>query len=124
MLSKITKPIANAMMKHASKSFLSNYRYVKGVIPSINTNLSSKSFSTKEQTIEMPEDIEIEVVSTNKEQMGFRAETKKLLDIVTNSLYTDKEIFLRELLSNCSDALEKQRFYEVTGKLQMTGINL
>ena len=53
--------------------------------------------------------------------MGFKAETKKLLDIVTHSLYTDKEIFLRELLSNCSDALEKQRYLEVTGKLPMTG---
>jgi len=58
---------------------------------------------------------------TNKEQLGFKAETKKLLDIVTHSLYTDKEIFLRELLSNCSDALEKQRFFEVTGKLESTG---
>lgn len=58
---------------------------------------------------------------SNKEQLGFKAETKKLLDIVTHSLYTDKEIFLRELLSNCSDALEKQRFQEVNGKLEPTG---
>ncbi len=37
----------------------------------------------------------------------FKAETSKLLDIVAKSLYTDKDVFLRELLSNCSDAIEK-----------------
>lgn len=42
--------------------------------------------------------------------MEFKAETKKLLDIVAKSLYTDSEVFVRELLSNASDALEKQRF--------------
>lgn len=44
------------------------------------------------------------------EKMQFKAETKRLLDIVAKSLYTDSEVFLRELLSNASDALEKQRF--------------
>ena len=43
------------------------------------------------------------------QKMQFQAETKKLLDIVAKSLYTDSEVFLRELLSNASDALEKQR---------------
>jgi len=38
-----------------------------------------------------------------------------LLDIVAKSIYKDKEVFVRELLSNCSDALEKQRFNEVSG---------
>lgn len=50
--------------------------------------------------------------------MSFKAETKKLLDIVTHSIYTDKEIFVRELMSNCSDALEKQRYKELTGDSQ------
>ena len=39
----------------------------------------------------------------------FKAETSRLLDIVTNSLYQEKEVFLRELISNSSDALEKRR---------------
>lgn len=42
--------------------------------------------------------------------MSFQTETKKLLDIVAKSLYTDAEVFIRQLLSNASDSLEKQRF--------------
>jgi len=42
--------------------------------------------------------------------MEFKAETNKLLQIVAKSLYTDKEVFLRELISNASDALEKRKF--------------
>jgi TNF receptor-associated protein 1 len=43
------------------------------------------------------------------QSMEFQAETKQLLDIVTHSLYSDKEVFLRELISNASDACEKLR---------------
>jgi len=43
------------------------------------------------------------------ETMRFQAETRRLLDIVTNSLYADKEVFARELVSNASDALERAR---------------
>ncbi len=45
----------------------------------------------------------------NKETMEFQSETRKLLDIVIHSLYTEKDIFLRELISNAADALEKMR---------------
>jgi len=43
----------------------------------------------------------------------FKAEVKQVLDIVVNSLYTDKEIFVRELVSNASDASSKERFNEL-----------
>ena len=42
------------------------------------------------------------------------------MDIVAKSIYTDKEVFVRELLSNCSDALEKQRFMELRGDAKMS----
>ncbi|TYO95309.1 molecular chaperone HtpG [Desulfallas thermosapovorans] len=51
-----------------------------------------------------------------QQTMEFQAEVKQLLDIVINSLYTDREIFLRELVSNAADALEKLRYRTITDK--------
>jgi len=48
-----------------------------------------------------------------KETMEFGAEVNQLLDIVVNSLYTDREIFVRELISNAADALEKLRYLKL-----------
>jgi TNF receptor-associated protein 1 len=59
----------------------------------------------------------------NVETREFQAETRKLLDIVTNSIYTDKEVFVRELISNASDALEKFRYKQVLGSAIADGDN-
>ncbi len=55
-------------------------------------------------------------MSENNEKREFQADVSQVLDIVTNSLYTDKEIFVRELVSNASDALEKLRHLQLTEK--------
>merc|ERR1711988_699103 len=47
------------------------------------------------------------------EKHEFQAEVNRLMDIIINSLYTDKQVFLRELVSNAADALEKARFHSV-----------
>ncbi|EYC32040.1 hypothetical protein Y032_0003g1367 [Ancylostoma ceylanicum] len=51
------------------------------------------------------------------ERHEFQAETKNLMDIVAKSLYSDSEVFVRELISNASDALEKRRCVELTGQI-------
>jgi len=51
---------------------------------------------------------------SNTHKHSFNADVKKVLDIVVNSLYTDKEVFVRELISNASDALEKLRHTQLS----------
>ncbi len=75
-----------------------------------------RNFSSQEKETITIDEAEAQPVILDTQRMEFKAETKRLLDIVAHSIYTDKEVFLRELLSNASDALEKQRFKQVTGE--------
>uniref|UniRef100_A0A8C3GF29 Heat shock protein 75 kDa, mitochondrial n=1 Tax=Cairina moschata TaxID=8855 RepID=A0A8C3GF29_CAIMO len=75
---------------------------------------AGRTYST--QTAESKEEEPLHTIISNTENIKgaaskheFQAETKKLLDIVARSLYSEKEVFIRELISNGSDALEKLR---------------
>ena len=67
-------------------------------------------------------------VEASKETMEFQTEARQILHLMTHSLYSNKEIFVRELVSNASDACDKLRFealkddalYEGDGNLEIT----
>lgn len=88
-----------------------------------STKSSGEGFDATKQAKSTPNDEGLERGPriSQSQTMEFKAETRKLLDIVAKSIYTDSEVFIRELLSNCSDALEKQRFAEISGKATTGG---
>lgn len=60
-----------------------------------------------------------EAISKSQESFTFQAETSRLMDILINSLYSNRDVFIRELVSNSADALDKVRFLSLTNPALM-----
>ena len=139
---KNSKCLANHLKKifvsksNLSLSFGSNQK-LTNFFPRMQKGMGVRYYSDEKKTIDaeiVDEQIEVpvnkelkddeqeptlgetETVTSDYEQLGFQAETLKLLDIVTHSIYSNKEVFLRELISNASDALEKLRQLQISGR--------
>merc|ERR1719507_128190 len=68
---------------------------------------------TEEKAVDGFSEADRAKMAETSEKHEFQAEVNRLMDIIINSLYTDKQVFLRELISNSADALEKARFHSV-----------
>jgi len=100
---------------HATLLTYNNSNQSQQLVSPIGSNFSTLTPSPSNQIRQFSAE-STDKAETKKESLEFQAETKQLLDIVTHSLYTDKEVFLRELISNASDALEKLRHLQVANQ--------
>ncbi|PFX28537.1 Heat shock protein 75 kDa, mitochondrial [Stylophora pistillata] len=94
--------------------------YPKISCRAFSENLTDKDNFSKEEDFEAGDTVHIiresERVIGETQRHEFQAETRQLLDIVAKTLYSEKEVFIREIISNASDALEKLQYQFLTGK--------
>ncbi|CAH0397279.1 unnamed protein product [Chilo suppressalis] len=101
---------------NVNRLYFGSYKNVKylSACHNLNNNRYDHRLSTNVRLFSTATE-QAEISKGNIEKKEFQAETRMLLDIVARSLYSDKEVFIRELISNASDALEKFRYLSVSG---------
>lgn len=82
----------------------SSYKLRQSIVP-LSSSVPIRNFAANPNV-----DDSVNDQNPTAEKLEFQAETRMLLDIVAKSLYSEKEVFIRELISNASDALEKLRY--------------
>ncbi|XP_059483061.1 heat shock protein 75 kDa, mitochondrial isoform X2 [Neocloeon triangulifer] len=101
--------------KTLSKSFITDVKPIGAILHHNNFQryeIICRSFSTQQEPAQPPSSLD---------RLEFQAETRMLLDIVAKSLYSEKEVFIRELISNASDALEKLRHERLSAQQAESG---
>eukprot|EP00298_Acanthocystis_sp_HF-20_P012106 c19722_g1_i1.p1 GENE.c19722_g1_i1~~c19722_g1_i1.p1 ORF type:complete len:367 (-),score=143.00 c19722_g1_i1:30-1130(-) len=105
----------NVVSRSFSTTSTENKSTIEGEVVEPETTETTTETTTDQTVNEKKKFLEeTEHVVGASEERTFEAETSKLLEIVANSIYTDKEVFLRELISNSSDALSKLRYFSTT----------
>lgn len=96
---------------------IANITHLTSAITEDSTGVNLRDASASQDrprldAYDMDEEVTAQIES-NKESFSFNADVSRLMDIIINSLYTKKDVFIRELVSNASDALDKVRFIAV-----------
>ncbi|CRG94634.1 heat shock protein 90, putative [Plasmodium gallinaceum] len=131
------KTVAYNLSRNIEKlSYILNYQNLNGNInDKINKTCLKKKAFKRNFIKNFNDDVKVirEDISSDSspvEKYNFKAEVNKVMDIIVNSLYTDKDVFLRELISNASDACDKKRIIlennkmmKEAQKLRESGVN-
>lgn len=110
-------------LSQAATVILSSAIAVGAFVPSVSNTRTTmmaptSSFASRKSTtfnpLAMSEVVDAETVEEGAETYEFQAEVGRVMDIIINSLYSNRDVFLRELVSNAADACDKKRFLSIT----------
>ena len=114
---KLTLPILVFLGYMTSSEYFKYQGFVNAITEDENEVKMRDASGSKErpkiEAYDMDENTKKEI-DDKKEAFSFNADVSRLMDIIINSLYTKKEVFIRELVSNASDALDKVRFISIS----------